>query len=113
MRVAVDIHVAADDLPSGVNATRGRGIGCSAGSVEREHLATCEHESVPHSRLVRIPVPHDISLGIDADWERVESAGIIQVGESAILINEAMRRESTIDPNHHDHANGENQAGVG
>src|SRR5436309_15375806 len=99
MRVAVDIHVAADDLPCGVNAIRSRGIGCSAGSVEREHLATREHESVPHSRLVRIPVPHDISLWIDAGWERVESARIVQVSESAILINEAMRRERTINPN--------------
>ena len=56
MRVAINVHKAADDLPPRIDAIGRRSIGSSIWNIERDHLACRKDEAVAHSRLVRIPI---------------------------------------------------------
>src|SRR5439155_20988173 len=103
VRVAINAHKAANDLPPRIDAIGCRSVGCSIGNIERNYLASCKHKTMAHGGLVRIPITDDNSLRINTKGIGVKRARIIQMSVDAVLVNKSMYRECAIHPHTHDH----------
>src|SRR6476660_10147729 len=103
MRIPVQANVDSNDLSSLIHAIRCRAVRNGIRHIDGNNLASIEQEAMPDGGLVCIPVAHDLASRTDSGGISVQSTGIIQMSEGAVLVHEPVNGESAVDPcpNHH------------
>src|SRR5262249_25001231 len=84
-------------------------IGCCAVGgrirfIDGNKLASIEQEAMSNGGLVCVPVAHDLASRTDSGGKCVQSTGIIQMSEGAVLVHEPVGGERVVYPCSNDHA---------